>query len=89
VAECRLSVRVTPRARADEIVGVSDGVVVVRVKAPPEDGRANAALCRLLAKRLGLRIVDVSVVRGTRSRVKTVKLDGLDRREAERALAGD
>jgi len=39
-------VRLQPRARANEIVGERDDVIVVRVTAPPVDGRANEALCR-------------------------------------------
>jgi len=38
-----ISVRVQPRAKADAVVEVRDGVLVVRVTAPPLDGRANEA----------------------------------------------
>ena len=43
-----------PRAARDEIVGDRDGILIVRLTAPPVEGRANQALCRLLASRLGV-----------------------------------
>lgn len=74
-----LSVRLTPRARgADALTGVRDGVLLARVGAPPVDGRANVALCRLLAAELGLPRSAVSVVRGATARVKLVRVEGLD-----------
>ena len=69
--------RVQPRAARDEIVGERDGVLIVRLTAPPVEGRANDALCRLLAKRLGLGRTHVAVVRGHRSRDKLVRIDGM------------
>jgi hypothetical protein len=55
-----------------------DGVLQARVTAPPVAGRANRALCRLIAKRLGVAPSRVSVVRGERSRVKLVRVEGVD-----------
>ncbi len=72
-----IPVRVQPRARADELVAVRDGVLVVRVTAPPLDGRANDAVCRLLAARLDVRPARVAVVRGERSRDKLVRVSGV------------
>ena len=61
---CEIAVRLQPRARSNEIVGERDGVLVVRVTAPPVDGRANEALCRLIAKRARVGVRRVSIVRG-------------------------
>lgn len=73
-----LSVRLQPRAKKTELVGVRDGVVIARVSAPPVDGKANAALCRLLAKRLGVPPSTVAVTRGSSSRDKVVSVDGVE-----------
>jgi uncharacterized protein YggU (UPF0235/DUF167 family) len=59
----------------------------VRVAAPPEGGRANDAVVRLLADSLGVAAADVSIVSGLASRDKTVSLSGLDEAELERRLA--
>ena len=67
MTDAHISVRLQPRASRDEITGLrDDGVLVVRVTAPPVDGRANDALCKLLAKRLDVAPSRVSVVRGER-----------------------
>ena len=79
--------RVQPRARRDEIVGERAGAVLVRVTAPPVEGKANAALCRLLAKRLGLPRGKVAIVRGGSARDKLVEIDGLEAEEVRRKLA--
>lgn len=82
----RIQVRVQPRARRDEIAGERDGRLVVRVTAPPVDGKANAALRKLLAKRLGVPPGSVTVVRGEGSRDKLVEVDGLDDAVLRRTL---
>lgn len=81
-----IPIRVTPRAHADEIVGERDGVVLVRVRAPPVDDRANLAACRLIATRLGIRPSAVSVVRGGRTRQKIIRVEGMDGEDVRRAL---
>jgi uncharacterized protein (TIGR00251 family) len=81
-----ISIRVQPRARSDELVGLRDGVLVVRVTAPPLDGRANEAVCRLLADVLGVRVSRVSIVRGERARDKVVAVEGLDQAAADAAI---
>jgi uncharacterized protein (TIGR00251 family) len=75
----RLAVRLTPRGRADRIDGVGeDGTLRVRVAAPPVEGAANAALCRLLAETVGIGRGGVRVVSGATSRRKVVEIDGAD-----------
>jgi len=85
-----LRVRVTPRARANEVAGLRSGVLLLRVTAPPEDGRANAAVCKLLARRLGIRAAEVEILSGQHSREKVLRVRGLNSEEAlGRLLGGD
>jgi uncharacterized protein len=58
----------------------------LRVAAPPEDGRANQAVERLLARTLGVHSRDVRIVRGFAARDKLIEIDGLDELHVERAL---
>jgi uncharacterized protein (TIGR00251 family) len=71
-------VSLTPRASRDEIVGMRDGVLRVRVTAPPVDGKANEALRKLIAKRLGVAKGRVRIERGERGRRKLLSIVGLD-----------
>lgn len=70
-----LYVHATPKARHSEIIGWAqdaDGkpLLKVRLKAPPEDGKANAELIRLLAKTLGIAKSAITLERGGASRHK-------------------
>ena len=83
---CEIAVRLQPRARANEILGERDGTLLVRVTAPPVDGRANEALCRLIAKRARVGVRSVSVVRGAGAREKVLRVEGLDEQALRTAL---
>ena len=84
----RLSIRLTPRAARDEVASFEGETLRVRVAAPPVDGRANEALTRLLAAKLGVSRGAVRVVAGQASRQKVVAIDGLTGDEVRRRLEG-
>jgi hypothetical protein len=71
----RLRVKVTPRASRNEITGLRDGVLSVRISSPPVDGAANDELVRLLSKALGMRRADMRLVSGQSSRHKVLEID--------------
>jgi uncharacterized protein YggU (UPF0235/DUF167 family) len=86
-----LHVRLTPRARDDRVEGwgEDDGgrpVLLVKVRAQPIEGEANAALERVVAKALGLSARSVRVACGGRSRLKALEIDGLDEEEVRTRL---
>jgi uncharacterized protein (TIGR00251 family) len=83
-----LRVRVKPRASRDAIDGERDGALVVRLKAPPVEGAANAALSRFLGRALGVAPSAVRIVKGGSARQKLVAIDGLDARGARELLGG-
>jgi len=71
----RLEVRVSPGASADGItLPASGGVLAMRTTAPPEDGKANDAVLRLLAKALDRPVSTLELVRGVASRNKLIRL---------------
>jgi len=75
-----LGVRLTPKSSRDEILGVETfggvSVLKARVRALPEEGRANDALVKLIAKWLGVPPSTVSVAQGGKSRLKQVRIEG-------------
>lgn len=87
--DAELTIRLQPRAKRNAIVGERDGVLRVSVAAAPVDGQANAALCKLVAKRVGVPRTRVTVVRGERSRDKLVRVEGLALAEVRSALGLD
>lgn len=78
--------RLQPRARRAEVVGERAGAIVIRVPAPPVDGKANAALCAFVAERAGVPRSRVQVVRGATSRDKVVRVEGVDAAALRAAL---
>jgi uncharacterized protein (TIGR00251 family) len=82
-------VRVTPRARGDAIDGFDvEGVLRVRVAAPPVDGKANDALIRVLSTALSHPTREFTLVSGASARLKLVEITGLSEDELRKRLAG-
>ena len=81
-----MAIRVQTRAHRDEIAGERAGALLVRVTAPPIEGRANDALCKLVAKRLEIAPRRVSVVRGATARDKLLEVEGMEPEELRRAF---
>ena len=80
-------VHVLPRSGRTEIVGRHGDALKVRVAAPPVDGRATDAARLAVAAALGVAPSTVTVVSGERSRLKRLRVAGLQAAEAERRLA--
>jgi uncharacterized protein (TIGR00251 family) len=72
-----ISVKVDPRSSRNEIVGVVDKTVRIKLTAPPVEGAANEQLIKLLAERFDIRKSDVIIMKGESSRHKLVKLKGV------------
>jgi uncharacterized protein (TIGR00251 family) len=81
-----LAIRVQPRAKRTEVAGEREGAVVIKVSVPPVDGKANEAVCKLIAQRLGVPARAVYVVRGEKARDKVVRIDGIDEETARAKL---
>lgn len=76
-----LRVKVVPGASRTRICGTLGGALKAAVAAPPERGKANEALVKLLAKALGLPASDIFVEQGHSSPHKTVRIHGLAAQE--------
>jgi uncharacterized protein len=90
-----LFIRLTPKSSADKVEGLwqgPDGLrLQAKVRAVPEDGKANTAVCKLIAKWLDVPPSRVSVTEGMQSRLKQVLIEGetagLTQKLAERLAA--
>jgi len=70
-----LRIRVKPGSRREELLEQPDGSWLAHVRAPPVDGKANAALVALLAEHFGLRKAQVNIRSGSGGRLKLVQLE--------------
>jgi hypothetical protein len=86
-ASTRLRLRVSPGAARAEIVGPYGDGWKVRVTAPPEDGRANEAVLRLVAKTLALPRSAITLVSGRSGREKILELTGVEPTQVARKFA--
>jgi uncharacterized protein (TIGR00251 family) len=79
----RLKIKAVPGASKTEIAGLKDGCLRIRIAAAPEDGKANAELRAFLARALGCPKGEVLLLRGERSRLKTLAVPASCREKAE------
>lgn len=85
-------IRVNPNASRAEIAGFAQGLLKVKVTAPPVEGAANEACIALIAKKMGLRKNQVKIAAGSRGRTKTILVSGVAKADLEQklwALASD
>jgi uncharacterized protein len=82
-----LPVVAQPGARRNAVLGERAGALRVAVTAPPDKGKANAAIQDLLAEALGCKAAQVALISGTTSRQKRFLISGLKPEELRRRLA--
>jgi len=82
-----IAVRVTTRARKDEIVELlNDGTIRIRLVAPPIEGKTNDALTKFLAEVLGVSKSKIEIVAGLKGRDKLVSVLDLDADSAQQKI---
>lgn len=75
MANLTLCVRVKPGSRISELTQDADGTWLARLKAPPVDGKANAELVALVARRFGVPKANVTIAAGLAGRIKRVRVE--------------
>ena len=84
--QARITLKVHPRSKRVGVTVLEGGVVEVRVSAPPDRGKANAAVVGALADALDVPVSAVEIVRGRSTREKVVIVEGLSQEEAMRRI---
>jgi uncharacterized protein (TIGR00251 family) len=81
-----LDVKVQPGASKNEIIGIKEGRLRIKITAPPEDGKANRELISFLAKTLDCAKRELRILSGEKSRLKTLEIPQKHRETLENIL---
>ena len=76
--ESVLTVRIQPNASKNEVVGMVDGILKIKIKAPPVDGKANKECLTFLAKVLQIPKSHLSIIKGEKTRSKVIQVVGMN-----------
>lgn len=82
-----ISIKVAPRSSRNQVMGGDDGVWRVKVTSPPVQGKANKAVSEYLAKCLGISKGKVEIVSGEKTKLKSIRIRGMDHKTVHRILA--
>ena len=88
-SEAKIPLQVYPNAGRNEVMGFTEGILRVRIAAPPVKGKANKELVAFLAQLLGVGKGSINIVKGHTSRNKLITIDGLSREDVIRQLSHD
>ena len=83
----KLQIKVIPSSSKDCIAGWLQDTLKVKVKAPPDKGKANKAVIKTLEKTLELPKGSITIISGTTSTRKTIELDGVDENSINKKLS--
>ncbi len=79
--QTRIVMRVQPAASQNQIVGFKNGVLYLRIAAPPTKGKANQELVKFLSRVLGVTKSSLTIEKGMTSKMKTIAISGLKQDE--------
>ncbi len=83
---CTLPIKVIPRSSQNKVIGVENGLLKLKLTAPPVEGAANDGVVNLLSNWLGKPKNTVELVKGQQSRNKLVKLTGIRAEDVLKAI---
>jgi uncharacterized protein (TIGR00251 family) len=81
-----LRFHIVPNAKQNQVAGAHGAAIKIKLRAPPVEGKANAALRSFLAEQLQISERDIVLERGQKSREKLVHIDGLSEKEIQTRL---
>ena len=88
-SQTNIVVQVQPNARRNEVLGFEDGVLHIRIAAPPVKGQANRELIDFLGRLLGVSKASITIEKGLTSRRKVIAIQGLDRAQILERLGAE
>jgi uncharacterized protein (TIGR00251 family) len=84
----RITIRVQPDAKRNEVIRFEDGVLSIKIAAPPVKGKANQSLIAFLSDILGVSKSRLSIEKGTTSRMKVIAVEGMKQAEVRKRVEG-
>jgi hypothetical protein len=81
-----IQVRLLPRSSKNQIVCKENDVYKIKITSPPVNGKANATLMEMLAKKMGKPKGDIEIVTGKSARIKRIRIHGLSKEEVEEKM---
>ncbi len=81
-------VKVLPRSSKNQVAGVSEGMLKIKLTAPPVEGAGNEMLIKFLSGKLDIPKTKISIIRGQSSRSKTILAEGLSAAALEELASG-
>ncbi len=81
-----LRVRIQPGASRDQIVGVVEGALRLRITAPPVEGAANKQCIKFLAKKLHIAKSKITLLKGEHAREKILRMSGVSTADLKKLL---
>ncbi len=75
-----IQVQIQPGSSKDQIIGLHNGRLKIKISAPPVDGKVNQNLIEFIAKALGVSKSKIEIVKGRTSKLKTLKISGIDQK---------
>jgi len=82
----RITIRVQPNAKRNEVARFEGGVLHLKIAAPPVKGKANQEAVRFLADILGIPKTSITIERGTTSRMKVIAIEGMSQEEIKKRI---
>ena len=83
----QFSAAIQPRASRNQILGIHNHCLKIKLTSPPVDGAANQACIKFLAKAFGISPSRIAIVKGETSRNKTIQFEGMDSKTFTNTLA--
>jgi len=84
-----IRIKLLPRSSKSQIMGMEGEFYKVKVNSPPVDGEANKELILLISKRLGIPKGRIEIISGKTSRMKVVRITGIDEKSVTRLMHAD
>ncbi|NLD35575.1 MAG: YggU family protein [Desulfatiglans sp.] len=72
-----IAAKILPKSSRNEIMGLEEGIVKIKVTAPPVEGMANKAVIELISKELKIPKKDIEIVSGDKSKNKRIRIHGV------------